>query len=71
MVNREDIGAMRRQYGEHGLIESELAADPIDLFNSWLKDAAANEIVVEANAMVLSTEAVSYTHLTLPTILLV
>ena len=56
MVNREDIGAMRRQYGEHGLIESELAADPIDLFNSWLKDAAANEIVVEANAMVLSTE---------------
>jgi len=56
MVNREDIGAMRRQYGEHGLIESELAANPIDLFNSWLKDAAANEIVVEANAMVLSTE---------------
>jgi pyridoxamine 5'-phosphate oxidase len=56
MVNRDDIAAMRRQYGEHGLIESELPANPIELFNTWLKEAAANEVVVEANAMVLSTE---------------
>ena len=56
MPNREDIAAMRRQYGEHGLIEVELPANPIELFNTWLSQAASNEIVVEANAMVLSTE---------------
>jgi len=57
MSNREDIAAMRRQYGEVGLVEANLPANPITLFDSWLKDAAANEIVVEANAMVLSTAA--------------
>jgi pyridoxamine 5'-phosphate oxidase len=55
MTNRQDISAMRRHYGEIGLTESELPDDPLALFNSWLTDAAANEIVVEANAMVLST----------------
>ena len=55
MTSREDIAAMRRQYGEVGLIEGELPANPLELFNTWLKDAASNEIVVEANAMVLST----------------
>ena len=55
MTNREDIAAMRRQYGEVGLVEANLPADPLVLFDSWLKDAAVNEIVVEANAMVLST----------------
>ena len=47
---------MRRQYGEHGLVEGELPKNPIELFNTWLTQAAENEIVVEANAMVLSTE---------------
>jgi len=56
MSSREDIAAMRRQYGEHGLIEGELPLNPIELFNTWLTQAAENEIVVEANAMVLSTE---------------
>ena len=56
MTSREDIAAMRRQYGEHGLIEVELPLNPIELFNTWLTQAAENEIVVEANAMVLSTE---------------
>jgi len=56
MTSREDIAAMRRQYGEHGLIEGELPLNPIELFNTWLTQAAGNEIVVEANAMVLSTE---------------
>jgi len=55
MTSRQDISAMRRQYGEVGLVESDLPAEPIALFNSWLADAAANEIVVEANAMALST----------------
>jgi pyridoxamine 5'-phosphate oxidase len=55
MTSRQDISAMRRQYGEVGLVESDLPSEPLALFNTWLKDAAANEIVVEANAMVLST----------------
>ena len=55
MSNREDIAAMRRQYGEVGLIESNLPSNPLELFDTWLKQAAENEIVVEANAMVLST----------------
>ena len=41
---------MRRQYGEHGLVEGELPLNPIELFNTWLTQAAENEIVVEANA---------------------
>lgn len=55
MTSRQDISAMRRQYGEVGLVESDLPIEPFALFNTWLADAAANEIVVEANAMVLST----------------
>ena len=46
MSSREDIAAMRRQYGEHGLIEGELPLNPIELFNTWLTQAAENEIVV-------------------------
>jgi pyridoxamine 5'-phosphate oxidase len=57
MTTREDIAAMRRQYGEAGLVEANLPEDPFVLFDTWLKDAANNEIVVEANAMVLSTVA--------------
>ena len=56
MSSREDIAAMRRQYGEIGLIESEMPANPFSLFDTWLKQAAENEIIVEPNAMVLSTE---------------
>jgi pyridoxamine 5'-phosphate oxidase len=55
MASREDISAMRRQYGEVGLLESALPKDPVELFNTWLLAAAGNEVVVEANAMVLST----------------
>ena len=55
MTSRDDIAAMRRQYGEVGLTENEIPTNPLTLFDTWLKDAAANQIVVEANAMVLST----------------
>ncbi|MFM7490875.1 MAG: pyridoxal 5'-phosphate synthase, partial [Actinomycetota bacterium] len=54
-INREAISAMRRSYGEHGLNETEIFSDPVLQFQSWLKDAAANSMIVEANAMVLST----------------
>lgn len=54
-MDRSAINAMRRSYGETGLNENSIATDPIAQFQLWLKDAAANSIIVEANAMVLST----------------
>jgi pyridoxamine 5'-phosphate oxidase len=52
-LDREAIRAMRRSYGEVGL--GNLPTDPFTAFNTWLKEAAANDFIVEANAMVLST----------------
>lgn len=54
-MDRAAINAMRRSYGEEGLTESAIAADPIAQFQIWLKAAAENSVIVEANAMVLST----------------
>jgi pyridoxamine 5'-phosphate oxidase len=52
-LSREAISAMRRSYGEVGL--TDMPADPFEIFTSWLQDAVANDFIVEANAMVLST----------------
>jgi pyridoxamine 5'-phosphate oxidase len=52
-LTRDSIRAMRRSYGEAGL--ESLPDDPFAAFSSWLKEAAANPVIVEANAMVLST----------------
>ena len=52
---RDEIRAMRRSYGEHGLVEAEMLPDPIAQFGRWLSAAADNPMIVEANAMVLST----------------
>ncbi|CAB4616751.1 unannotated protein [freshwater metagenome] len=46
---------MRRSYGEIGLPDSALSPDPIEQFHLWMAQAADNEFVVEANAMVLTT----------------
>ena len=54
-ISREAISAMRRSYGEVGLSESAAHENPITQFQSWLRDAASNSMIVEANAMVLST----------------
>ena len=54
-INLESIRAMRLSYGEAGLDEGEIANDPIAHFIKWLGEAAENIMVVEANAMVLST----------------
>ncbi len=51
--SREEIRAMRRSYGEAGL--SSLDADPFVAFADWLGQAHENPMIVEANAMVLST----------------
>jgi pyridoxamine 5'-phosphate oxidase len=53
LPTREEISAMRRSYGEIGL--DTLPMDPIKAFNLWLHDARSNPMIVEANAMVLST----------------
>jgi pyridoxamine 5'-phosphate oxidase len=44
---------MRRSYGEIGL--ESLPNDPFAAFADWLKEAAENPVIVEANAMVLTT----------------
>jgi len=54
-INQESIRAMRLSYGQAGLADSDLAADPIEQFKKWLGEAVENIMVVEANAMVLST----------------
>jgi pyridoxamine 5'-phosphate oxidase len=52
-MERDAIRAMRRSYGEVGL--KSLPADPFEAFHLWLSEAAANDFIVEANAMVLTT----------------
>ena len=54
-VTREEIRAMRRSYGDSGL--ESLPSDPFVAFAQWLKEAHENTVIVEANAMVLSTLA--------------
>ena len=52
-LTRDAIRSMRRSYGDAGL--ENLPGDPLAAFSNWLAEAAANEYIVEANAMVLST----------------
>ena len=52
-LEREAIRELRRSYGDAGL--AEIPSDPFDLFHAWFKDGIANPLIVEANAMVLST----------------
>jgi pyridoxamine 5'-phosphate oxidase len=52
-LDRDAIRAMRRSYGEKGL--ESLPADPLKAFADWLLEAHENPIIVEANAMVLTT----------------
>jgi pyridoxamine 5'-phosphate oxidase len=54
-VTREEIRAMRRSYGDTGL--ESLPSDPFVAFAQWLNEAHENTVIVEANAMVLSTLA--------------
>jgi pyridoxamine 5'-phosphate oxidase len=58
-LDRQAIRDMRRSYGEVGITEANFPTDPVVAFHAWLKDAAENPIIVEANAMVLSTVTVN------------
>ena len=53
IVTKEEVRAMRRSYGEAGL--ETLPDNPFEAFAMWLKQAHENTLIVEANAMVLST----------------
>jgi len=53
IVTRDEIRAMRRSYSDAGL--ETLPSNPFEAFAMWLKDAHENPVIVEANAMVLST----------------
>lgn len=48
------IADLRQEYTAQSLLESEIAADPIDQFEKWWQQAVASEIK-EPNAMVLAT----------------
>jgi pyridoxamine 5'-phosphate oxidase len=50
---RDQIRAMRRSYSDVGM--ETLPADPFEAFSIWLKQAHENTVIVEANAMILST----------------
>jgi pyridoxamine 5'-phosphate oxidase len=52
-MKRSEIAAMRRSYSEIPL--DALPTDPFEAFTLWLHEAHANSVIVEANAMVLST----------------
>jgi pyridoxamine 5'-phosphate oxidase len=67
IISREEIRAMRRSYGDAGL--ENLPADPFEAFAMWLSQAHENPIIVEANAMVLSTLS-SESHIETRTVLL-
>jgi len=54
-IDRAEISRLRRSYGEAGLVESEIALNPIEQLSRWLAEAVQNPVIVEANAMVLST----------------
>lgn len=49
-----DLRSLRHEYAARGLAESELTADPLDLFRRWF-DEALGAGLGEPNAMVVST----------------
>ena len=53
IASRDEIRAMRRSYSDAGL--ETLPSNPFEAFALWLKVAHENPLIVEANAMVLST----------------
>ncbi len=49
-----DLAGLREDYARAGLVESDLAADPVTMFDRWMRDAIAVDLY-DANAMVVST----------------
>ena len=53
-MGADDIAALRREYADHGLSETDLAADPLAMFARWY-DEAREAGIYEPNAMVVAT----------------
>ena len=49
-----DLAALRQEYGRAGLVEGDLAADPVAMFERWMADSVEAGLH-EPNAMVLAT----------------
>jgi pyridoxamine 5'-phosphate oxidase len=50
----DDVAALRREYADHGLSETDVAADPVAQFAGWFEEAQAAGLY-EPNAMVVAT----------------
>jgi pyridoxamine 5'-phosphate oxidase len=50
----DELAALRREYGDSGLDDPDLAADPVAMFRHWMHDAVVAALH-EPNAMVVST----------------
>ena len=53
--SKTDVAALRRDYMQRGLDESDLAADPFTQFEAWFREALNCPAIQEPNAMVLAT----------------
>lgn len=53
-MDPRELGALRREYALGGLVESDLADEPVAMFRRWMHDAVTAGLH-EPNAMVLST----------------
>ncbi|WP_395695977.1 pyridoxamine 5'-phosphate oxidase [Nocardioides sp.] len=51
-----DLAALRQEYGRAGLDETDLAPDPVSMFERWMRDAL-DAGLHDPNAMVLATVA--------------
>ena len=54
MATTFDLANLRKEYGQLGLIETQLDPDPLKQFQTWLDDAVAHDLI-EPNAMTLAT----------------
>lgn len=61
MTDEHNVSNMRIDYDKDQLLESDLASNPLEQFNRWLHDAVAvgPDVIIEPNAMVLSTISAS------------
>ena len=49
------VANLRRDYMQRGLTKSDLDPDPIKQFGVWFQEAVESKVIIEPNAMVLST----------------
>lgn len=54
-LSSSEMAALRRDYMQRGLEESDLDPDPFKQFAAWFQEALDSKAIAEPNAMVLST----------------